>query len=89
MRDDVENLARAYLEIRHEGCIQFDDLVVRIHCNPQIGKPSVELKLQSIDESIIAKHTQYATSNRHCRDLYKFFNHCIDDWKKKMADERW
>jgi len=26
MRDAVENLAKAYIEIRKEGCIQFDDM---------------------------------------------------------------
>lgn len=85
MRDDIENLAKAYIEIRREGCIQFDDLLVKVHCNPT--DTTVELKLQSLDQSITGK-PKSGTSERHCKELYQFLNTCVADWKKRMNMER-
>ena len=86
MRDAVENLALAYIEIRREGCIQFDDLLVRIHCNPD-RSTVVEIILQSIDK-VFSGRAQEKTALAHCQYLYEYLNNCMQKWKAAMTDER-
>lgn len=85
MRDDIENLARVYLEIRQQGCVQFNDVLMRVYCSPK--DVTVELTLQSINETIKAKPSA-ELSQIHCRELYEFLKKCVKEWKDKMAQER-
>jgi len=54
MRDAVERLARVYLEIRREGCIQFDEMLVKIDCSAEMTS-KVKFKLQSIKHQFVGK----------------------------------
>ncbi|XP_067940322.1 E3 ubiquitin-protein ligase rnf213-alpha-like [Watersipora subatra] len=75
MRDAVENLASAYIEIRKEGCIQFDDLKVVVHCD-QSHDVAIEIKLQAIEESLYGQSSE-SSSLEHCHDMYAYLTTCI------------
>ena len=88
MKDAIENLAKAYLEIRREGCIQFDELLVVIHCDPDhiVG---MELNLQSIKRVMNGRNDgQQLDALKHCQTLYTFLNDCVSRWRKIMDDHR-
>lgn len=89
MRDAVENLAKAYLEIRREGCIQFDDLVVVIHCAPLTTrrKVAIEVCLQSVGETMHGYKTD-KTALEHCHDLYNYLKECLQKWRDSMDNMR-
>ncbi|XP_067940324.1 E3 ubiquitin-protein ligase rnf213-alpha-like [Watersipora subatra] len=86
MRDAVENLARAYIEVRREGCIQFDDLKVVIHCN-QSHAVAIEIKLQTIEKSFSGPSSE-GTSLQHCHNMYKYLIDCIKRWRESMDEKR-
>ena len=86
MRDAVENLARAYIEIRREGCIQFDDLLVVLHCNPS-HHIAIEVRLQSIGRVMTGKRDQNDAMG-HCEELYRYMRDCIGRWRESMEIKR-
>jgi len=75
MRDAVENLAKAYIEIRKEGCIQ--------------STVGIEIKLQSINQVIqgLRKESK-GSSLEFCRDLYTYLNSCVSKWRENMDKYR-
>ena len=86
MRDAVENLARAYIDIRREGCIQFDDMLVVVHCNIS-HHTAIEVRLQSIVRVMTGKRV-HNDAMGHCEDLYRYMRDCIGRWKESMALKR-
>ena len=86
MRDAVENLARAYIDIRREGCIQFDDMLVVIHCNPN-HKVAIEVRLQSIGKVMTGKRAEQ-DAIAHCEDIYRYMRDCIGKWRESMDNNR-
>ena len=87
MIDAVENLAKKYIDIRREGCIQFDDMLVVVHCNPK-HKIGVEVRLQSIHVSMLGLNSDLKDPIAHCQDLYRYMDDCIKDWRKSMMTKR-
>ena len=87
MRDAVENLARAYIDIRREGCIQFDDMMVVVHCNPD-HKIAVEVRLHSIGVSMLGYNSKEKDPIAHCQDLYRYMRGCIGRWRDSMDVKR-
>jgi len=87
LRDNVENLARAYLRIRREGCILFDDLYVVIHCNPD-EKITTELTFKAIDKVLYGRK-KCGTGLDQVNELYFFINNCIEDWRQRLEKFRW
>jgi len=88
MRDAVENLAKAYIEIRKEGCIQFDDMLVIVHCRPQ-DTVGIEIKLQSINKVMVGKNREKSGGALPlCQDLYTYLNNCVIEWRKNMNQYR-
>ena len=86
MRDAVEILAQAYIDIRREGCIQFDDMLVCLHCNPKHAT-AIEVRLQSINRAMIGR-TNEKTVLKHCEYLYNYLNGCIKKWRDNMDEKR-
>ena len=86
MRDAVENLSQAYLDIRREGCIQFDDMLVIVHCSKK-HKNGIEVKLQSISKSMIG-HNGKKKALEHCEYLYTYLNNCVKKWRENMNKMR-
>lgn len=86
MRDAVENLALAYIDIRREGCIQFDDLLVVVHCNSDRGT-GVEIRLQSINKKFFG-NTQEMSAIDHCMLIYGYINSCVEKWRRSMDEQR-
>lgn len=86
MKDAVENLAQAYIDIRREGCIQFDDLLVVVHCNPN-HRTAVEVRLQSIEVAMIGQNKDKDPIG-HCQDLFRYMKDCITKWRSSMDDKR-
>lgn len=86
MRDAVKNLADAYLEIRREGCIQFDDMKVVVHCNPEHAV-AIEIKLQSIKTSITGL-SEENTALEHCQNVYAYLKRCLTKWRASMDIKR-
>ena len=88
MKDAIENLAKAYLDIRREGCIQFDDLLVVVHCD-QSHSVGIELRLQSIGEVMQGRNVKNEMDAlMHCQALYRFLNQCVSKWQDIMAENR-
>ncbi|XP_067936896.1 E3 ubiquitin-protein ligase RNF213-like [Watersipora subatra] len=87
MKDAIENLANAYLDIRREGCIQFDELLVVIHCDET--KPvGMEVRLQSIKRVLHSRNDAGADALKHCETLFQFFTQCVSRWQDIMKDHR-
>ena len=86
MRDAIENLAQAYIDIRREGCIQFDDMMVVVHCNED-HKVAIEVRLQSIGLSMMGKSKEKSPIE-HCEDLYRYMTGCISKWRASMEEKR-
>lgn len=87
MRDAVENLAKAYIDVRREGCIQFDDLLVTVHCKPTEGT-AVEIRLQSIDEGKVFASAEEMSALDHCLVIYKYLSECVKRWRSSMDAHR-
>lgn len=86
MRDAVENLAKAYIEIRQEGCIQFDDLLVVIHSDAS-PKIALEVCLTSVGKQMYGFKGQKTPLN-HCQDLQKYLKDCLGKWRDSMNEKR-
>lgn len=86
MRDAIENLGNAYIDIRREGCIQFDDLLVVIHCNPE-HKTAVEIQLQSVGKKMFGT-TREKTVLEHTNDIHAYLASCLQKWRDSMNDKR-
>ena len=86
MRDAVQILAQAYIDIRKEGCIQFDDMLVVIYCNPT-RKTVIEIKFQSVNKVMVGKVAE-KTVLAHCQYLHTHLRDCIDAWRGNMNDKR-
>lgn len=87
MRDEVENLAQAYLEIRKEGCIQFDDLLIKIDCD-EAQPASIKVKFQAIKEQYIGRRAENSSTIEHCTDLCDFLRECVKKWREIMVEKR-
>lgn len=87
MKDSAENIAKVFLEIKKEGCIQFDDLLIKIQCNPK-SKDGVKFKLQSIKKAFVGMTDGGKTALHHCKDLYNYMRDCLEQWRANMADYR-
>jgi len=84
MMNAVENLAKAYIEIRKEGLIQFDDMLVIVHCSPQ-DTVGIEIKLQSIHQVIRGLRKEGKRSSlEFCQDLSTYLNNCVSKWRESM-----
>ena len=88
MREAVEDLGKAFLEIRREGCIQFNDLLVDLHCAP-VSDTAVEVNLASIGEQMYGIQTEGKTAADHCRDIVACLNQFIIEWRDNMNSKRW
>ena len=86
MRDAVENLGNAFLDIKREGCIQFDDMKVVVHCNPQ-HNVVIEIKLQSIEQSMNGSKEEN-NALVHCRRVYTYLKSCLKKWRDSMDEKR-
>ncbi|XP_067936897.1 E3 ubiquitin-protein ligase rnf213-alpha-like [Watersipora subatra] len=87
MKDAIENLANAYLDIRREGCIQFDELLVVIHCD-KTKNVGMEVRLQSIKRVLHNRNDAAADALKHCETLFQFFTQCVSRWQDIMKDHR-
>jgi len=79
-------VAQAYLAIRREGCIQFDELLVFIYCNPK--KVSLQMHFKSIKTTMEAKTDEKSDVRQHCTDLYAYLNECVTKWQENMSAKR-
>ena len=86
MRDAIENLAQAYIDIRREGCIQFDDMMVVVHCNED-HKVAIEVRLQSIGLSMMGKSKEKSPIE-HCQDQNRYMTGCISILRASMDEKR-
>ena len=86
MRDAAENLAQAYLEIRKEGCIQFDELLIKIDCDRECTAP-VKIKFQAIKEHYIGRKADKSILE-HYKDLLDFLRSCVRKWRDIMSQKR-
>lgn len=86
MQDAVENLAKAYIDIRNLGCIQFDDMMVVVHCNVD-HRVAIEVRLQSIGHCILGMKKEKPCIE-HCEDLHRYMTVCASKWRKLMDDRR-
>ena len=86
MRDAVENLGLAYIEIKKEGCIQFDDMKVVVHCNPD-SVVALEFGLQSIQQVMRGMRSD-KPAVEHCKNVYTYLKSCIGKWRKSMDEKR-
>lgn len=86
MRDAVENLAQAYIDIRKEGCIQFDDMLVVVHCNPN-HRTAIEVRLQSINKAMVGQNSE-KSALEHCQYLHSYLTDCVQKWRKTMDEKR-
>ena len=84
MRDAAESLGQAYLDIRREGCIQFDDMMVVVHCNVQ-ETVAIEIKFQSIGASLIGLKKEN-TALKHCNILLDYLKSCIRQWRESLNE---
>lgn len=86
MRDAAENLGNAYLDIKREGCIQFDDMMVVVHCHPE-SPVGVEVRLQSIGEAMNGTNKEKSALT-HCQNIYTYLNSCLGKWRDSMDVQR-
>ena len=86
MRDAVENLGVAYIEIKKEGCIQFDDMKVVVHCNPD-DAVAIEIRLQSIKQ-VMKGMSLEKPAVEHCQNVYAYLKSCITKWRQSMDEKR-
>ena len=86
MRDAVENLGNAFLDIKREGCIQFDDMKVVVHCNPDHAVV-IEIKLQSIEQTMNGLKEEN-NALVHCRRVYTYLKGCLKKWRDSMDEKR-
>lgn len=86
MREAVEDLAEAYLHIRRDGCIQFDDLRVVLHCPPSEAV-AIEIKLTSVGKQMYGYSCQ-KTTLEHCGDITTYLKDCIEKWRASMDKKR-
>jgi len=86
MRDAVENLGVAYLEIKRAGCILFDDLFVIVHCNPE-HRVAVEIILQASGTPLYGR-TFEKSALKHCQNVHNFLSDCFQKWTDIMESER-
>ena len=82
----MENLGVAYIEIKKEGCIQFDDMKVVVHCNPD-DAVAIEIRLQSIGQ-IMKGLSCEKPAVEHCQDVYTYLKSCITKWRQSMDEKR-
>lgn len=87
MRDAVQILAQAYIDIRKEGCILFDDMLVVIYCDPEL-ETVIKIRFKSSISYIVGKDSE-KTVLAHCQHLHTHLRACIDMWRDNMNDKRW
>ena len=85
-RLEMQNLAQAYLEIRKEGCIQFDELLIKIDSDRECTAP-VKIKFQAIKEHYMGRKTDKSIL-AHCKDLLDFLRSCGRKWRDIMGQKR-
>ena len=76
----------AFIEIKKEGCIQFDDMKVVVHCNPE-DDVAIEIRLQSIGQ-IMKGLSCEKPAVEHCQDVYTYLKSCITKWRQSMDEKR-
>lgn len=86
MRDAIENLGSAYIDIRREGCIQFDDLLVVVHCNPDHGS-AIEIRLITVGKKMFGQKRE-KSALLHTQDLYAYLKNCAEEWRASMDKTR-
>lgn len=89
MCDAATNLGNAYISIRRAGCIQFDDLLVVIHCDPsnENSPVAIEIKLKQAKVTVLGYKDQ-KSALKQCQDLHSYLNDCLRDWKQHMDSFR-
>ena len=87
MRDAVENLARAYIDIKREGCVQFDDMLITVHCNPK-HDVAVEVRLKSMKKGLYGQNKDTKDAITHCQDIYRHLRECMEMWEQTMNIKR-
>lgn len=85
MRDIVENLGNAYLDIKREGCTLFDNMTLVLHCNEE--HIALEMRLPSIGKNLTGQRRE-KTAVKHAEDMYQYLMSCLREWKIIMADKR-
>lgn len=86
MKDAVENIGKAYLEIRRAGCIQFNDMFIEVDCNNKTHV-AIKIKFSSIGRVVKGKRSE-KTALEHCQDIYHFMKGCIEKWQTNMDKMR-
>ena len=86
MKDAIENLARDYLEIRREGCIQFDKMYIEVDCS-QLAEAAVKFKLYSIKKAYSGS-SRSKSALAHCQDLHAYLVDCVKNWRHNMDTMR-
>ena len=91
MKDAVENLAQAYLNIRREGCIQFDDFYVVITQRKEKvteRRLCVEVKLPQVEKVLRGWETPMTTVMYHVTSIYEYMNECVEKWRRELMTKR-
>ena len=81
----MENLAKAYIAVRQEGCIQFDDMKVLVHCNP--GAVAIVISFKGIEKTLTGQ-TDEASALKHCQNVADYLTDCLITWRKSMESQR-
>lgn len=87
MRDAVESLAMAYLDVRKEGCIQFDDLLIKVDCDKNKAAP-VKVKCFQANKQHYTGRKVEKSALDHCNDLCSYLNSCVTKWREIMDLKR-
>lgn len=87
MRDAVENLAQSYMDIRREGCIQFDDMSVIVYCDPD-SDISIKVKMSTDHAEMCGHNSENKNAMSHCQDLHVYMTRCLQEWKNFMEQKR-
>lgn len=90
VKDCVEKLARAYLDLVWNGCVQFDDLLMFVNCNDE--EPwGVQIRWKQLQiDSLDGKNDNNLNIGTidHCQAIYKVLQECITSWTEKLNSVR-
>ena len=86
MKDAVENLARVFIDLRREGCVQFENMYITVYCDPA-HDPGVEISFRSLGKALMGVK-ESKTALEHCLDIYVYLKDCVKMWREMTTDIR-
>lgn len=82
----MESIARSYIDLRQDGCVQFDNLLVFVYCDPE-HESGVEVRLRSMLQKPIEGDTEKDLLS-NCEEINSFLQECIQSWRQSMIKHR-